>query len=157
MPYITSFDGLSAEAIADIKRRIRKHPRRRGPQYGSTNCIEWLGRYSGKLYKGDPYPPFYHRAIGHQRASRVMYILNYGPIPAGQFVCHKCDNPACINPSHLFAGSRSDNAQDAVRKGRWVGGNRKFADPWKLIFAVAGYFSFIQRLKEPVDNAAGAA
>jgi hypothetical protein len=46
--------------------------------------------------------------------------LANGKIPDGLLVLHKCDNPPCCNPRHLFPGTYRDNAQDAVRKGRWV-------------------------------------
>lgn len=49
---------------------------------------------------------------------RLAWELTFGPIPKGVLILHKCDNPPCCNPWHLFPGSHRDNTQDAFRKGR---------------------------------------
>ena len=51
-------------------------------------------------------------------AHRSSYEAFIGPVPEGKWVCHKCDNPKCINPDHLFIGSASENRRDAIRKNR---------------------------------------
>lgn len=55
---------------------------------------------------------------GHYAAHRCAYEAQYGPIPSGLVVMHICDNPPCINPSHLKLGSDVDNKRDAKSKGR---------------------------------------
>ena len=57
-----------------------------------------------------------------QNAHRVSWELTNGPIPKGLEILHKCDNPPCVNPSHLWAGTQTENQQDSIRKGRFVRG-----------------------------------
>lgn len=49
---------------------------------------------------------------------RLVYEMEVGPIPPGMAVCHSCDNPPCVRPSHLFIGTQKDNIRDALSKGR---------------------------------------
>lgn len=58
------------------------------------------------------------------RSHRAAWELTHGPVPDGLFVLHRCDNPPCCNPAHLFLGTRGDNNRDARAKGRHVHGER---------------------------------
>jgi len=85
-----------------------------------SGCLLWRG---GTNQSG--YGVFAMRRIRHGQlvlrstpASRAAWELAHGPIPRGMFVCHRCDNPPCVNVSHLFLGTPRDNWNDMISKGR---------------------------------------
>ena len=88
---------------------------RRGPD----ECWPWTAAANKKGYgligRG-------RRGQGNVRSNRATWELTRGPIPDGMLVCHKCDNPSCCNPSHLFLGTPRDNHEDKVEKGNQVRG-----------------------------------
>lgn len=66
------------------------------------------------------------------KAHRVSWIINFGEIPKGMFICHKCDNPSCVKSDHLFLGTPKDNAVDMAKKNRnYV--RRGEISPWTTI------------------------
>mgnify|MGYP001023313072 CR=1 FL=1 len=71
-------------------------------------CWEWTAA------KKDGYGRFNDKGYAH----RISYEMHFGPIPKGFLVCHKCDNPSCVNPEHLFLGTYQDNYDDMRKKKR---------------------------------------
>lgn len=79
-----------------------------------AGCWEWQGK---RLKTG--YGQFRRNAPRRMElAHRVAWELIHGPVPEGSFICHRCDNPPCCRPSHLFLGTAQDNSDDMVKKGR---------------------------------------
>ena len=82
---------------------------------GEGECWEW------KAYRTPSgYGRFRSKEGKTVRAHRWAYESCVGPIPDGKHVCHICDNPACVNPEHLFLGTDQDNNDDMRAKGRAV-------------------------------------
>lgn len=83
-------------------------------------CWEFAG---AKSHKGYGQLPIWRDGRSIPRsAHRLSWELANGPIPAGMSVLHRCDNPPCVRPDHLFLGTQSDNMQDMVAKGRAYAG-----------------------------------
>lgn len=76
-------------------------------------CWEWMGSRNQ-----DQYGRFRASSKNVVQAHRFAYEEVHGLIPPGKMLCHSCDNPPCVNPSHLFVGDQSDNMKDMYKKKR---------------------------------------
>lgn len=112
-----------------------------------AECWKWTGptRKDGRaMFTADS---------GMTTAARFAWEFYIAPIPEGLHVLHHCDNPACVNPSHLFTGTRSDNMRDMVAKDRYTKikprgedhGNTKLTDrDFEEIRQLRGYLSTLE-------------
>jgi hypothetical protein len=75
-------------------------------------CLVW----NKDLHKDGYGQLTYHRK--YYLSHRLSWILTFGDIPKGLYVLHKCDNPPCINPNHLYLGTQQDNVNDMYSKHR---------------------------------------
>jgi len=87
-----------------------------------TGCWIWVGSVTSSRRKYQ-YGQI-NRNNSKIKAHRASYELFVGPIPDGMSVCHRCDNPLCVNPTHLFLGTHADNMKDMVVKKRSLHGSK---------------------------------
>lgn len=108
-------------------REIPRRTKNGKPRYCSDECRLWAFVKKGAESECWPYAgcksPRMGYGLSHRKgkttpAHRIAYEAAHGEIPAGMFVCHKCDNPPCCNPAHLFLGTPQDNVDDMMAKGR---------------------------------------
>ena len=99
--------------MGGVKEKVKRFWSYTKPMIDS-GCILWMASS-------------YQNGYGHFRgfnknkmecSHRIAWEITNGPIPNGMHVLHRCDTPACVNPNHLFLGTRSDNMMDCVNKNR---------------------------------------
>lgn len=94
------------------KKTLRERFEERVELIPFTTCHIWTGATNGYGY-GE-----IRRNGRKNKAHRISYELYKGPIPDGLIIRHTCDNPPCVNPDHLLTGTKSDNMQDSIARGR---------------------------------------
>ncbi len=78
-----------------------------------SGCWIWMGSLTGNEYG--------KLRVGHSKdftTHKMSWVVHYGPVPDGKCVLHTCDIRSCINPNHLWLGTKAENSQDMVSKGR---------------------------------------
>lgn len=99
---------IAAELAVELEANSQPEP--------NSGCLLWCRCVSRNGYGS--------LRVGNRTHSvhRLAWEVNYGPIPPGMHVLHKCDVRSCINPAHLFIGTNADNVRDKVVKGRQLRG-----------------------------------
>lgn len=86
-----------------------------GDRSNADECWHWIAAHDQHGYG------VFWMAGRLTKAPRASWELHNGPIPEGSWVLHRCDTPSCVNPTHLFLGTRADNLRDMREKGRGRG------------------------------------
>ena len=114
-----------------FKENIDKH----GPVHYrlGTRCWIWTGKKNNSGYG-------HMQVDGRPRAAtHILWYLRHGEWPSkGRLACHHCDNPPCINPTHLYLGTSKSNMRDMHERGRWIDGSENIAKDVRIARAKKG-------------------
>lgn len=107
-PRLKISDMSEEEKMRRLKKSFEKHVIRQ------EGCWGW----KGPTARGGYAVMSCRRAMGSDRGHKASWMIHFGSIPARMHVCHKCDNPICTNPDHLWIGTHQQNNDDKISKGR---------------------------------------
>lgn len=109
----------NSEVVQERPKKWTRLPFEKSYVVAPNGCWEWVrGKFSHFGYGS-----FCKNGRAHY-AHRVSYEMHRGEIPEGLEVCHRCDNPGCVNPEHLFLATHAENMRDARSKGRVARGDK---------------------------------
>ena len=117
----------------------------------AEECWPWHGSRSPDGYGEIRFTRSRKKAVATHVA---IFVDRREIVPSGMLVCHTCDNPPCVNPNHLYVGSRADNMRDMHDRGLWHSGQVKGEDNGNSVLKDSDIFQIVSMINGGLTNSA---